>query len=219
MSSIAERLAEARRRTGLSLRGFAAVLQEVAGYSVSHTTVAQYERGMAVPAEYVAAVCGTFNLSPVWVLRGEGIPEVVDPPLAQYAIEKIARIVDEVRPALGAVEAKIEEFFRVVPALFAEITRDLHFARLNPAWERQLGYGTQELLGVPLTSFVHPRDRRSTLKALRALGQGGPPREFVNRLRRRDGTYRRVVWSGAYADGLIYAVAVDITNVGRGAKE
>ena len=39
-----------------------------------------------------------------------------------------------------------------------------HFKRLNPAWERTLGFTRQELMSRPFIEFVHPDDRERTLK-------------------------------------------------------
>lgn len=186
------------------------MLSEAAGYSVSHTTVVLYERGATVPTEYVAAVSRAFRVNPAWLVMGEGIPEAVDPPLAQYVIERIARLLDETRPALGLAQTRLEFFFRAVPVLFAIMSSELRFEKLNPAWGREFGYSYDELLGAPLVDFVHPLDRSATVGALRGLVEGAAVRGLVSRLRRRDGTYRRMVWNGACAGGLVHTVAVEV---------
>jgi len=92
---------------------------------------------------------------------------------------------------------------------------DGYIKRVNPAWERTLGWTEDELRAVPYTTFIHPDDRERTLREAAGLAQpGAETQDFEIRIRRRDGAYR--VWlfsaTGAPEQGLIYAVAKDITE-------
>jgi PAS domain S-box-containing protein len=88
-----------------------------------------------------------------------------------------------------------------------------HFKRLNPAWERTLGYSREELQSTPMFEWVHPDDRERTLEQNRKVRAGGQALGFENRYRCKDGSYRWLLWNST-ADlehQLIYAVARDIT--------
>ena len=88
-----------------------------------------------------------------------------------------------------------------------------YFKRLNPAWERTLGFSRQELLSMPMFDFVHPDDRERTLEQNRIVRAGGQALGFENRYRCKDGSYRWLLWNST-ADlehQLIYAVARDVT--------
>lgn len=68
-TGIADRLKSAREEAGMSVRAWAKALND-GGFDVSHTSVGDYEKGTTVPADYVAACCLIFKLSPSWILTG-----------------------------------------------------------------------------------------------------------------------------------------------------
>ena len=96
-----------------------------------------------------------------------------------------------------------------------------YFKRLNPAWERTLGFSRQELLSTPLFEFIHPDDRERTVEQNRIVRAGGQALGFENRYRCKDGSYRWLLWNST-ADlehQLIYAVARDVTASKRAEEE
>jgi PAS domain S-box-containing protein len=89
-----------------------------------------------------------------------------------------------------------------------------YFIRLNPAWEKTLGFSRDELQSKPMFEFVHPDDRERTLAQNRAVRMGGQALSFENRYLCKDGSYKWLLWN-ATADidhRLIYSVARDITE-------
>jgi PAS domain S-box-containing protein len=91
---------------------------------------------------------------------------------------------------------------------------DGYFKRLNPAFERVLGFSRDELLPRPFVDFVHPDDRDATVKELGKLTKGALTVNFTNRYRTKHGSYRWLVWTSVpQPDGLFYAAATDITEL------
>ena len=86
--------------------------------------------------------------------------------------------------------------------------------RVNPAFERALGYTARELLSRPMLELVHPDDHETTQDAIRALESGTEAGSFVNRYLRSDGVIRWLQWSARALPerGLIYAAARDVTE-------
>jgi PAS domain S-box-containing protein len=91
---------------------------------------------------------------------------------------------------------------------------DGYFKRVNPAFERTLGYGSAELLSRPFLAFVHPDDRERTTKMIRALTEGRQVADFENRHIRADGAVRWLQWKTRTVPerGLMYAAARDVTE-------
>jgi len=88
-----------------------------------------------------------------------------------------------------------------------------YFKRLNPAWEKMLGYSREELQSTPMFEFVHPDDRERTLEQNRRVRSGDHALGFENRYRCKDGSYKWLLWN-ALADHdhqVIFSVARDIT--------
>jgi PAS domain S-box-containing protein len=108
----------------------------------------------------------------------------------------------------------LERFFELSSDLLCTIDREGKIARVNPAFERGLGFRAAQLVGRPFIRLVHKDDRTATRGELRAAGRGQPTIRFENRCRRRDGNYRWLEWS-AMADPdnrVVYAVARDVTE-------
>jgi two-component system sensor histidine kinase/response regulator len=91
---------------------------------------------------------------------------------------------------------------------------DGYFKRLNPAFERVLGYPLEELQDRPFLDFVHPEDQAATRAAMAGLTAGSQLISFENRYRCKDGSYRWLLWTATpFRDQeLVYAAARDITE-------
>jgi len=114
---------------------------------------------------------------------------------------------------------ELDQFFNVSLDLLSIANTDGYFLRLNPAWERTLGYTSEELLAKRFLEFVHPDDMESTLKALSSLASRQKVFYFENRYRCKDGTYRWLQWSSSPAGNLIYSAARDVTENKRAEAE
>ena len=90
---------------------------------------------------------------------------------------------------------------------------DGYFKRLNPAFERTLGFTADEMLARPYLDFIHPADQQRTVAESQSL-IAGRAITLENRYRCKDGSYKWLLWT-ATADPsrqLVYAVAKDITG-------
>jgi two-component system sensor histidine kinase/response regulator len=98
---------------------------------------------------------------------------------------------------------------------------DGRFKRLNPAWERTLGFTTAELMSRPYVEFVHPDDRPATSTEAGVVAEGEGSVLFENRYLCKDGSYRWLSWKSTPLpeEGLVYAVARDVTEQRRVAEE
>ncbi len=107
---------------------------------------------------------------------------------------------------------ELEGFFSVNLDLLCIADVDGNFVKTNHAWSEILGYSPEELDGGKFLDFIHPDDLEPTLKAMESLSQGDKVLNFVNRYRRRDGSYRFIEWRSYPKGRLIYAAARDITD-------
>lgn len=79
-------------------------------------------------------------------------------------------------PACVSTEHKIREdlhlFFFYSLDMLCIAGFDGYFKKLNPAWEKTLGFTEQELLARPYLDFIHPDDRATTLAQAQKLTTG-----------------------------------------------
>jgi len=89
---------------------------------------------------------------------------------------------------------------------------DGYFRRLNPQWEKALGFSLADLEGKRFLEFVHPDDVESTRATMLKLSRREEILSFENRYRCKDGSYRWIEWRSLPQGNLIYAAARDITD-------
>lgn len=106
-----------------------------------------------------------------------------------------------------------DRFFDVSIDMLCALDFSGYFRRLNPAWERVLGFTRAELMARPFLEFVHPDDRERTLAQNGAVRRGGQALGFENRYLCKDGSYRWLLWNAApdFSERAIYSVARDVT--------
>lgn len=107
---------------------------------------------------------------------------------------------------------ELDRFFSVALDLLCIASTEGYFLRLNPAWEKTLGYASEELMGSKFLDYVHADDLDSTLTAMGQLSEQQEVINFVNRYRHRDGSYRWIEWRSIPVGDLVYAAARDITD-------
>ncbi len=95
----------------------------------------------------------------------------------------------------GALQSSTEDrFFEISVDMLCILNFDGYFTRLNPAWERTLGFTREELMS------------RRSRHGEQSLG-------FENRYLCSDGSFRWLHWNAApdSAKGMIYSAARDVT--------
>lgn len=116
------------------------------------------------------------------------------------------------REQLEESEAEVKRFFEVNLDLLCIAKVDGTFLRLNPEWERVLGYPLSQLEGQNFFDFIHPDDLEPTRKAASRLAEGQTVLQFENRYRCADGSYRWIEWRSHPFGDRIYAAARDLTE-------
>ena len=113
-------------------------------------------------------------------LSARNIPRLLEPYTERElrcAIELALSTYDAVR----SIHALEDRFFWTSIDLLCFLDFSGYFKRLNPSWERTLGFTREELMSRPFIEFVHPDDRERTLQQNARVRAGGQALSFENR--------------------------------------
>lgn len=91
---------------------------------------------------------------------------------------------------------------------------------VSDACEVLLGYRADELIGTPITDYMHPEDLAATQASIVRVMSGQPHVDFRNRYIRKDGSIVHILWSARWSgeDSVRIGVARDVTAL-RQAEE
>ena len=118
-------------------------------------------------------------------------------------------------------ERELSDFFQLSVDLLCIGNFDGYFTRVNPAFERTLGYTSAELTSRPFVEFVHPDDRELTVEAFASQKSGAELIDFENRYICSDGSLRWLQWTARAVpeEGFACAAGRDITERRRSGEE
>ena len=111
-------------------------------------------------------------------------------------------------------EEERDRLFAVSRDMLCTAGFDGYFRRVNPAFERVLGYTKNEMLSQPFLSFIHPDDHEATIAEMQKIASGRETIFFENRYRCKDGSCKWMQWTAIsdFDQQLIYASARDVTE-------
>ncbi len=112
-------------------------------------------------------------------------------------------------------EIDLDRFFEMTADILVIAAADGYYKKVSPSFIRTLGYSERDVLTTPILDFVHPEDLEETTAEFNKLRRGEPIVQVENRVRHKDGSYRRFSWSARPDPNseLIYCVARDVTEL------
>lgn len=93
------------------------------------------------------------------------------------------------------------------------VDRDNQIVFVSDACEVLLGYRACELIGTPITDYMHPDDLAITRASIVRVMNGQPHYDFRNRYIRKDGGIVHILWAASWSDeaNARIGVARDVT--------
>ncbi len=128
--------------------------------------------------------------------------------LAQQAVSQIVARKEKI------LLKNYEKLFLESIDMIAVAGSDGYFRKVNPAFNKTLGWSNKELLSMPFYSFIHPDDVESTKAVVHGLTEGEIVLNFTIRFRTVEGTYKNLQWLATpdTENDNLYAIGRDITQ-------
>lgn len=92
---------------------------------------------------------------------------------------------------------------------------DGYFKKVNPAFEKVLGWSEEHMLNTSSYEFYHPEDIEATNKEFEKLGAGQNTVNFIQRFKAKSGEYKSIQWTSTPepSTGLMFGIGRDITEL------
>ncbi len=180
--------------------------------------------GLSVPLVRGGALQGALYVShaePRAWTRGEiALVEEV----AELSWDAVARVraVSELRALNADLASKVaartaerDQLWEVSTDLLGIATQDGRWISVNPAWERLLGWSSEEIIGRDTQWLRHPDDAGGSAADVARDAASGTTHRLEKRLRTRDGGYRTFAWQTTQFGDRLYTNARDVTEERR----
>jgi PAS domain S-box-containing protein len=107
-----------------------------------------------------------------------------------------------------------EKLFQLSNDLLFVGGTDGFFKKVNPAFEKVLGWNKEHFLNTSSFEFIHPDDIATTQNELEKLGKGGSTLNYVQRFKAKSGQYKSIQWTSSPdpITGNIFGIGRDITQ-------
>ncbi len=132
--------------------------------------------------------------------------------LRREAMEAMRSLNETLAQRVAERTRERDSIWRLSRELMLVVTPDSTALAVNPAWEEVLGWTESDLVGQATSTLLHPDDSAATAAEMGNLAEGLPVRQFENRVRHRDGSYRTIAWTAVPDEGVIYSVGRDVTE-------
>jgi len=92
---------------------------------------------------------------------------------------------------------------------------------VSDACEKLLGYRADELIGTPITQYMHPEDLETTRASIARVLGGQPNLNFRNRYVRKDGGVVYILWSASWFAEIEARIGVarDVTDLAQAEEQ
>lgn len=109
---------------------------------------------------------------------------------------------------------QLEQIFECAPDVICITGADRFFKKINPAMSVLLEYTEEELMEMPMDTFLHPDDRPNSKENMKRLIEGGPTVYFENRYIAKSGKMIWLSWTVTRAEeeGLFFCVGKNISD-------
>lgn len=153
-----------------------------------------------------------FSLVPVFTKNG-GVSHFVSIQRETTQKKQLEQSLIESQIHLQQVINASEDVLKHSLDIICSINQEGHLLKVNPAFERILGYKPHDIQNLHFSAFMHPEDVEKTIQALQTLLINKTLEGFENRLIHKEGKVIHMIWDVSWSEDqqLVYSIGRDIS--------